>query len=83
MRACRCLTDETLQRASMKVPPKRKGNNPAQRGRLCDGQASMKVPPKRKGNVDISLKTASKDSLNESPSEKEGKSALMMIGNIF
>ena len=50
MRACRCLTDETLQRASMKVPPKRKGNNPAQRGRLCDGQASMKVPPKRKGN---------------------------------
>ena len=39
------------EEASMKVPPKRKGN-------LCDpniqpandGAASMKVPPKRKGN---------------------------------
>ena len=40
--------------ASMKVPPKRKGN--AVVGVLSVGadDASMKVPPKRKGNVGLS-----------------------------
>ena len=37
----------------------------------------MKVPPKRKGNVGIDLKKVELSvSLNESPSEKEGKSHL-------
>ena len=60
--------------ASMKVPPKRKGNvdevtEPA------DLFASMKVPPKRKGNPTPSnVQKISVNGLNESPSEKEGKS---------
>ena len=37
--------------ASMKVPPKRKGNLKQMRGfRMKPIYASMKVPPKRKGN---------------------------------
>ena len=37
--------------------------------------ASMKVPPKRKGNVPPGRKVSENTmSLNESPSEKEGKS---------
>ena len=39
-----------LLRASMKVPPKRKGNIYPQRLVLSTQKASMKVPPKRKGN---------------------------------
>ena len=34
---------------------------------------SMKVPPKRKGNVALLVLTAGDNTLNESPSEKEGK----------
>ena len=35
----------------------------------------MKVPPKRKGNLNVSIGTVNlSDSLNESPSQKEGKS---------
>ena len=35
----------------------------------------MKVPPKRKGNAKMAhLHTETVDGLNESPSEKEGKS---------
>ena len=38
--------------------------------------ASMKVPPKRKGNAHkMQVANARLDGLNESPSEKEGKSA--------
>ena len=37
-------------RPSMKVPPKRKGNNGALLGLLFLDLPSMKVPPKRKGN---------------------------------
>ena len=83
---------------SMKVPPKRKGNDEQNRKRKRGGNPSMKVPPKRKGNGDSwrsqsvrkrSMKVPPKmngnaafatlplgltDSLNESPSEKEGKS---------
>ena len=33
----------------------------------------MKVPPKRKGNAARNMWNRSKTSLNESPSEKEGK----------
>ena len=36
--------------ASMKVPPKRKGNEILRRRNLRTRHASMKVPPKRKGN---------------------------------
>ena len=61
--------------ASMKVPPKRKGNAIHQRAqRLEQLTASMKVPPKRKGNaVRADSGRLSAESLNESPSEKEGK----------
>ncbi len=34
---------------------------------------SMKVPPKRKGNTTPEFTSTSPKSLNESPSEKEGK----------
>ena len=37
--------------ASMKVPPKRKGNAQNAPNSSPDGGASMKVPPKRKGNA--------------------------------
>ena len=60
----------------MKVPPKRKGNY-TESGRyvLETGEASMKVPPKRKGNPSAhSQAPRSRARLNESPSEKEGKS---------
>ena len=60
--------------ASMKVPPKRKGN--AQQNLTGDDirWASMKVPPKRKGNSRTMPRILRLASLNESPSEKEGKS---------
>ena len=63
-----------LAAASMKVPPKRKGNarnaDQAQEGE----KASMKVPPKRKGNaVVLQVLLLNRSGLNESPSEKEGK----------
>ena len=35
--------------------------------------ASMKALPKRKGNVRVALEAIAESSLNESPSEKEGK----------
>ncbi len=58
----------------MKVPPKRKGNGGAG---VLDGWfngPSMKVPPKRKGNRGCEyLAEMVVGSLNESPSEKEGK----------
>ena len=61
--------------ASMKVPPKRKGNAIHQRAqRLEQLTASMKVPPKRKGNKRVIKPIQEpRNSLNESPSEKEGK----------
>ena len=47
-------------------------------GGICNGvrlNASMKVPPKRKGNSSSFLnRNSSSRRLNESPSEKEGKS---------
>ena len=36
----------------------------------------MKVPPKRKGNPKFLLSFVALDTLNESPSEKEGKCTL-------
>ena len=60
----------------MKVPPKRKGNwSPWVCGAVCLTPASMKVPPKRKGNPGRPDATGPHfPGLNESPSEKEGKS---------
>ena len=57
----------------MKVPPKRKGNEEV--AVLCAGflAPSMKVPPKRKGNGDGFAGIECYTTLNESPSEKEGK----------
>ena len=40
---------------------------------LASMSPSMKVPPKRKGNHVISTAAAVHETLNESPSEKEGK----------
>ena len=62
-----------IARASMKVPPKRKGNLATGNHRGMEHRASMKVPPKRKGNPGISNVDPDDFSLNESPSEKEGK----------
>ena len=64
--------------ASMKALPKRKGNSFAPRDHSTGNQASMKALPKRKGNE--TLRNTPKDtpkSLNESPSEKEGKYRLV------
>ena len=60
----------------MKVPPKRKGNLAVAVLHQAELGASMKVPPKRKGNAAAGRRTSSArpSCLNESPSEKEGKS---------
>ena len=59
---------------SMKVPPKRKGNGIQPRGEQPRVLPSMKVPPKRKGNLtNGKYQKFMEESLNESPSEKEGK----------
>ena len=59
----------------MKVPPKRKGNCAQLPLGVPVGLASMKVPPKRKGNDFLDMRIFFLlVSLNESPSEKEGKS---------
>ena len=58
----------------MKVPPKRKGNVHVHLAGFGVDDPSMKVPPKRKGNVRIKdTYTRFWSTLNESPSEKEGK----------
>ena len=43
-------------------------------------KASMKAPPKRKGNIQSEPSRSRHHRLNESPSEKEGKSALAREG---
>ena len=61
-------------KASMKVPPKRKGNCSLLNGSTAQAAASMKVPPKRKGNFRGEFRGVLRIvRLNESPSEKEGK----------
>ena len=59
--------------ASMKAPPKRKGNTDPLPRRQPINRASMKAPPKRKGNICCARISVGATSLNESPSEKEGK----------
>ena len=64
-----------LSDASMKALPKRKGNPPATTTKQNATPASMKALPKRKGNIEKLLEYVGIiHSLNESPSEKEGKS---------
>ena len=58
----------------MKVPPKRKGNGVPKAVVARKLGASMKVPPKRKGNAHRPEEPDHGIGLNESPSEKEGKS---------
>ena len=43
---------------------------------------SMKVPPKRKGNDYLQVMKRETLTLNESPSEKEGKSLLLSVSRI-
>ncbi len=51
--------------------------------RIIDGP-SMKVPPKRKGNAIIQTSSRlSAHTLNESPSEKEGKSLTEKLAPII
>ena len=54
-------------------------------GGICNGvrlNASMKVPPKRKGNgFSTGVKLLAPLRLNESPSEKEGKSSPGALSN--
>ena len=57
----------------MKVPPKRKGNRGGANTNSSAIFPSMKVPPKRKGNHHVNLESVDGGTLNESPSEKEGK----------
>ena len=57
----------------MKVPPKRKGNFGFKPGEHYYSPPSMKVPPKRKGNLIYAIGCTNNETLNESPSEKEGK----------
>ena len=67
---------EPFSNASMKALPKRKGNTLRQDCRSSRGYASMKALPKRKGNLGVVLGEQQPVSgLNESPSEKEGKSS--------
>ena len=58
----------------MKVPPKRKGNVIRCQPPARVQAPSKKVPPKRKGNpLTCDWLGGLSGSLNESPSEKEGK----------
>ena len=53
-----------------------------ERGHILEPAASMKAPPKRKGNhMPQTCARRDKPSLNESPSEKEGKFAVSGIGD--
>ena len=60
--------------ASMKALPKRKGNLQLAAGLFDASTASMKALPKWKGNSNAYNKEHIMTGLNESPSEKEGKS---------
>ena len=60
--------------ASMKALPIRKGNHGGGLTAATAACASMKVPPKRKGNPVLRAPGRRAPCLNESPSEKEGKS---------
>ena len=61
---------------SMKAPPKRKGNRVEVGSVGVAVPPSMKAPPKRKGNPQNPTQPprVASNPLNESPSEKEGKS---------
>ena len=64
----------------MKVPPKKEGKCPPRTGWVASPPASMKALPKRKGNIQSEPSRSRHHRLNESPSEKEGKSALAREG---
>ena len=60
--------------ASMKVPPKRKGNRSGAPDHLPDFPCLNESPSEKEGKLKTALCTVwSPISLNESPSEKEGK----------
>ena len=68
------ILEAHLTGASMKALPKRKGNYFEPGFFRFVFSASMKALPKRKGNTDQFDLNPSLKCLNESPSEKEGKS---------
>ena len=71
-----------LTDASMKALPKRKGNDLFPPEVWALGGASMKALPKRKGNTPSRpAPQASSTSLNESPSQKEGKFGRRSVGH--
>ena len=68
--------------ASMKALPKRKGNVALFIFTARKNDASMKALPKRKGNTPSRpAPQASSTSLNESPSQKEGKFGRRSVGH--
>ena len=69
---------------SMKVPPKRKGNERTHHQNQTGDEPSMKVPPKRKGNHRSRRgRPSGYPTLNESPSEKEGKFVASKTADVF
>ena len=69
------MTDERALTASMKVPPKRKGNLIAKCEKIA-AAIRLNESPSQKEGKSLTLRSASYASwsLNESPSQKEGKS---------
>ena len=69
------IIGRVLGDASMKAPPRRKGNLSLNQRHTNAEIASMKALPKRKGNGVLGLWwSCGSGCLNESPSQKEGKS---------
>ena len=66
--------------ASMKAPPKRRGNLLAALPFFLFQTASMKAPPKRRGNGrGGTVARQQLRGLNESPSKKEGKLGVLVL----
>ena len=62
-------------RASMKAPPKRKGNNQRVIKLRCLNTASMKAPPKRKGNLTASkMESTGEYASMKAPPKRKGNS---------
>ena len=64
-----------LEKASMKVPPKRKGNQHVKIGDNCAHCSLNESPSEKEGKLTRRGRNGVRQiGLNESPSEKEGKS---------
>ena len=67
----------------MKAPPKKEGKMSTESVDVVTGEASMKALPKRKGKCLCCAESQSVVSLNESPSEKEGKSKPRLCASLL